>query len=565
MFGFGLILAIMALLLLATLRGLWSYYVTMNSIRSKANELKAAQEVSVLVADVVQFVRHPDDEQRASLSPAADDPFRLQHDQTGQPSGEKRPDNLPQAIAWAQRSLENYKQKLQDTLNQVPDPRYGEDQEGRIKDLLERLAKLDQPLAARPVAIMGPLASNRQMRDEELQRIEDPLRMLEKASVDLCSPIYDALNNRIGESRSHYQITLWISIPTSIVGLLLIMGLVRYFYVWVLHPIRDLGHGVARLAHGDFSGPIEVHSGDEMEDLAAAFNDMTQRLHSVYKDLAHQVNERSRQLVRSERLASVGFLAAGVAHEINNPLASIAFCSEALEARLAELMRQFRPAGRSAEEVEVFAKYLKMIQDEAFRCKNITESLLAFSRTSERKREPTDLRGLIQSVLDVTQHLQNHRGKHIRFEVNTDRIEGGQITAWVNAEEIKSVVLNLVTNALESMEEGGHLLIRLRTTNDQAEMQFTDNGCGMTVEVLDNIFEPFFTRSRTGKGTGLGLTISHRIIQQHGGEIEASSPGPSQGSTFVVRLPVGPPADEQAAEGGPPEARESPTNRRSAA
>jgi signal transduction histidine kinase len=245
-----------------------------------------------------------------------------------------------------------------------------------------------------------------------------------------------------------------------------------------------------------------------------------------------------------------------VAHEINNPLASIAFCSEALEARLAELLRQLRPAGKTGEDVEVFTKYLKMIQDEAFRCKNITESLLAFSRTSERRREQTDLRALVQSVLDVTQHLHNHRGKQITFEVGADRAGGAPPAAWVNAEEIKSVVLNLVTNALESMDEGGQLVIRLRQAADRAELQFADNGCGMTQEVQENIFEPFFTRSRTGKGTGLGLTISHRIIQQHGGEIEASSPGPGQGSTFIVRLPLRPPAEEGAgpgdAEAGPP-------------
>src|SRR5207249_802812 len=133
----------------------------------------------------------------------------------------------------------------------------------------------------------------------------------------------------------------------------------------------------------------------------------TGRLREMYGDLEHQVNERSRQLVRSERLASVGFLAAGVAHEINNPLASIAFCSEALETRVKDLL------GKSPQNSEVITKYLRMIQEEAFRCKGITQRLLEFSRGSDRTRGSTDLAELVQSMLDMVQHLQNYKGRRV--------------------------------------------------------------------------------------------------------------------------------------------------------
>jgi signal transduction histidine kinase len=307
------------------------------------------------------------------------------------------------------------------------------------------------------------------------------------------------------------------------------------------------------VAHGDFDHAIEVHSGDEMEELAAAFNDMTTRLRDMYRDLARQVNERSRQLVRSERLAGVGFLAAGVAHEINNPLASIAFCSEALEARLTELLdppsartgrqtpilRMEMATKSAAPERETITKYLKMIQQEAFRCKEITQRLLEFSRGGERRREHTDMAKIVQSVLDMVQHLPSSKGKKVVFP-GVLSVPGGKLVAWCNSQEIQSVVLNLVVNALDSMDDGGTLTIALRQREGMAEMVFQDTGCGMTAEVLENIFEPFFTRSRTGKGTGLGLSISHRIVNQHGGEIEAASSGPGQGSTFTVRIPLQP-------------------------
>ena len=142
--------------------------------------------------------------------------------------------------------------------------------------------------------------------------------------TDLIGTITRAIQERVSSTRNEARKSIIFLITTSIIATLLMIGLLRFFYRWVARPIRDLELGVSRVAHGDFQHRIEIHSGDEIEDLAKAFNDMTDKLRAMYENLAQQVNERSRQLVRSERLAGVGFLAAGVAHEINNPLASIA-------------------------------------------------------------------------------------------------------------------------------------------------------------------------------------------------------------------------------------------------
>ncbi len=173
-----------------------------------------------------------------------------------------------------------------------------------------------------------------------------------------------------------------------------------------------------------------------------------------------------------------------------------------------------------------------MVQSEAFRCKGITEKLLDFSRLRDQHRQSCSLTDLVAEVVDVVQHMGRYREKQIVLASPAD------VIAQVSPQEIKQVVLNLVVNALDSMSANGTLEINVRESNDHAELLFTDDGCGMTREVLDNIFEPFFTRSRTGRGTGLGLSITHRIITDHGGQITAESNGPGQGSRFTVRLPL---------------------------
>jgi signal transduction histidine kinase len=353
--------------------------------------------------------------------------------------------------------------------------------------------------------------------------------------AELPTKLHRDFYNALEDSRRLYHSTRLIVWASALAVLGMLVGLTALFHRWVLYPTRLLQRGVRRVARGSFDYRIELNTGDEMQALAEAFNDMTARLRAMYDHLERQVEERSRQLVRSERLAGVGFLAAGVAHEINNPLASIAFCSEALENRLARTL-----AAAADADAKVVRNYLRMIQEEAFRCKRITEKLLDFSRCSEIQRRRTDLGELVQEVVEMIRHMGKYRGKQIVFQPRE------AVLAHVDGQEIKQVVLNLVVNALDCMEPGGTLKIDLRYAEGMAEMVFADDGCGMAPDVLENIFEPFFTRRRVGKGTGLGLSISHRIVSQHQGEIAAASEGEGRGSTFTVRLPIRPATAEPA-------------------
>ena len=209
-------------------------------------------------------------------------------------------------------------------------------------------------------------------------------------------------------------------------------------------------------------------------------------------------------------------------------------CAESLESRVRELLAA-TAAGESlpGQQQEVIANYLQMIQSEAFRCKEITEKLLDFSRLGHAKRQETDLGELVQGVIDMLGHLGKYQRKRLEF------VRGEPLLAPVNGQEIKQVVLNLLTNALDSVDEEGVVRVALAVRDGMAELSVTDNGCGMEAAVLERVFEPFFTRRRAGQGTGLGLSIAYRIVADHGGTIEAHSAGPGCGAVFRVCLPLG--------------------------
>jgi signal transduction histidine kinase len=499
--GLAVVASIIGLLLTGTLLGLAAFNSTFKITDSKLIEL---HDVETL---------------KGAIRGLRPDP-NVVHDWT-----EEDQKRVGEQIDKVRLALTTFSAHYQETIDRgygVDRGRHGQTVVGDIQAKLDAFA---QEIAKGPPPTLFRLPEPPTAVSDDYH-LRDKVNDLMARAESLRESVYTDIYERFRAARREHRHSLIIVITTSVLGVLLMAGLLRFFYTWVFHPIRDLQQGVNRVARGDFSQPIVLNSQDEMEELAAAFNDMTSRLHATYRELAQQVNERGKQLVRSERLASLGYLAAGVAHEINNPLASIAFCAEGLERRLSDLL------SRVPREQETIVKYLKMIQEEAFRCKHITQGLLEFSRVGEGERQPTDLVEVVQSVLDMVQHLRNCQGKRIVFRPAI------QPMALANKQEIKQVVLNIVVNALDSMGDDGELTIDLDENGPSAEMVFSDTGCGMTPEILDKIFEPFFTAKSSGKGTGLGLSISQRIVSQHGGEIEASSPGPGHGSTFVVRLPL---------------------------
>jgi signal transduction histidine kinase len=351
----------------------------------------------------------------------------------------------------------------------------------------------------------------------------------------LVSELPKYLHRRMGYLQSEVKlryrtwiVTAWV---TSALALGTFAALALFFHLSVLRPLQFLVRGSRRVAGGEFEHRIELPTQDEMAELAGAMNDMTTRFREIRDDLDHKVQERTREVVRSEHLASVGFLAAGVAHEINNPLASIAWSAESLESRLVEQFEELDYG--EDEDMDVVITYLRRIQEEAFRCKGITEKLLDFSRIGPIERVTTDMTQLVQDVVDMVLQIGEYRGKNVICEST------GPVIAEVNPQEIKQVVLNLVANSLDSVDDGGRVVLQLTSDGEQSfQLSVRDDGCGMAPEVVEHLFEPFFTRRRDGQGTGLGLSITYRIVQDHGGEITASSPGPGRGAEFIVELPL---------------------------
>jgi two-component system NtrC family sensor kinase len=240
-----------------------------------------------------------------------------------------------------------------------------------------------------------------------------------------------------------------------------------------------------------------------------------------------------RQMLLTERLTTAGRLAAGVAHELNNPLATVAGCAEALSARLAESALADRP------EFADFRSYLTLIEEEAFRCKEITGSLLQFVREPGDRRTRTDLNAVVHKTIELLSHQSRFAGARFVTELADDLP-----MAVVNEGQFRQVFLGVASNALEAMDGRGRLTIRTRTIHGDIEVDFEDEGPGIPDEIVGRIFDPFFTTKPPGQGTGLGLAIAQGIVADHGGRIEVQT-RTGKGSVFRVIVPVERPHDDR--------------------
>jgi two-component system NtrC family sensor kinase len=236
--------------------------------------------------------------------------------------------------------------------------------------------------------------------------------------------------------------------------------------------------------------------------------------------------EANRAVARAEKLAAVGRLAAGVVHEINNPLATISACAESLEARLNE------GAFDNSPEVEDLREYLGLIRSEAFRCKSITNGLLDFSRTRASDHSTVNLGEVITSAIRLLSHQK--RSSAVEFKVE---IAEGLLPVSGDPGQLQQAIIALATNALDAMVINGVLTIVAKNNGNKVVVEVIDNGVGIEPDNLTKIFEPFFTTKEVGKGTGLGLAVCYGILTEHGGTLDVQSTL-GVGTTFTITLPA---------------------------
>lgn len=323
---------------------------------------------------------------------------------------------------------------------------------------------------------------------------------------------------------------------------LLTIGVLSWLFIWRLvdQPIQALKNGTDHLSKGDLGYQIEARSQDEIGDLARSFNAMSEQLRAANdqtatwtRTLEGRVEEKTRELkqmyeqvLRIEKMATVGKMAAVVAHEINNPLAGILTYAKLLRKWLA------KDEMHGAKQQEA-GQCLDLIAGESRRCGDLVKNLLIFSRTTPMNLASIDLRIVVDRTVRLIQHQLELAAISLHVEVATDLPR-----VLCDSAQIEQVLLALLMNAIDAMPHGGNLWLNVRQNQaDEVAMVVRDDGVGIAPDLLPQIFEPFLTTKEGGHSAGLGLAISRSIIERHGGRIDVESEL-GKGATFTVILPA---------------------------
>jgi len=324
---------------------------------------------------------------------------------------------------------------------------------------------------------------------------------------------------------------------------MLIVAVMSWLFVWwvVDRPIRALKNGTEHLSLGELGYQIEEHSQDEAGDLARSFNGMSLQLRAANEEIVRwartledRVDEKTKELRRAhehmlhvEKMASLGKMAAVVAHEVNNPLSGIL--------TYAKLLRKWVESGQAEHEKrEEAMQSLELIAAESRRCGELIKNLLSLSRTAPMNVQSTDLHMVIDRCLLLVRHQLDLGGIELQLKIAQD-----VPCVPCDPAQIEQVLIALIMNAIDAMPRGGNLWIDVQLSEDETEIeiQVRDDGSGIAPDILARIFEPFLTTKENGHGVGLGLAISRGIVERHNGRIDVKSEL-GRGTTFIVSLPT---------------------------
>ena len=308
-----------------------------------------------------------------------------------------------------------------------------------------------------------------------------------------------------------------IALQAALVALFLMIGnsgLTAIYVETLIRPILGLNRTIQYATHGDYSVRARSRAGGEVGELAVAFNRMMDEI----EETRDSEKIRQLQLAHTERMAAVGTLAAGVAHEVNNPLGGILACIENMRSNL--------------DDREMQERYLEVITDGLSRIEHTVANLLDFSRERMMELSPNSINHSLKHVAELAEYQLREANIEVEFDLDPD---GPYVMA--DRFQVDQLFLNLVLNALQAMPDGGRLTLRTSQKDGMVVGEVCDTGVGISDEMRERIFDPFFTTREVGEGTGLGLTVSDSIVTAHGGTLEVES-APGEGSVFRVSFPV---------------------------